>query len=312
MASDKLAHLNYKENRLSFFYDINLFAEGSSVTFEYRINEGQWIRNASGNQIHLEGLSNGHYVLEVRTSSANLEDVGILSISFRILPPFWKSWWFLLLVALGCIFSIYLYFQLRFKRLKERSAIDLQMAELKTTALRAQMNPHFVFNSLNAIQECIVTGKVDEAYTYLSKFSRLLRLVLQQSDASEISLQEEIEVLDLYVSLEKLRFKDDLKYELQLDDELDPEEIRIPPMLIQPHLENAIWHGLRHQTGQKELKLSITEREHGYLDVRVEDNGIGRKKSGELNASRLGEQRHKSKGRQLSAGRLDLLKKLTH
>jgi LytS/YehU family sensor histidine kinase len=171
------------------------------------------------------------------------------------------------------------------------------------------MNPHFVFNSLNAIQECIVTGKVDEAYGYLSKFSRLLRLVLEHSDKSVITLQEELEVVGLYISLEKLRFRNEMEYTFEVDKSLDEEEICIPPMLIQPHLENAIWHGLRHKEGEKTLKVFIAEKIPGYLFVVVEDNGVGRKRAEEIRQAKLGAQQRVSMGRQLSGNRMALLQR---
>ena len=184
-----------------------------------------------------------------------------------------------------------------------------QISDLESKALKAQMNPHFVFNSLNAIQECIVTGKVEEAYAYLSQFARLLRLVLEHSDMAEVSLHDELEVLSLFVSLEKLRFRNDMQYSLKVEKDLDDEEIRIPPMLIQPHLENAIWHGLRYRNGEKKLTLSIAETIPGYLEVVVEDNGVGRVKAAALRQDRLGDHKHKSIGKQLSGNRLELLRK---
>ncbi|MBK8829887.1 MAG: histidine kinase [Saprospiraceae bacterium] len=170
------------------------------------------------------------------------------------------------------------------------------------------MNPHFVFNSLNAIQECIVTGKIEEAYTYLSRFSRLLRLVLEHSDVGEISLHEELEVLSLFVSLEQLRFRNEMEFVMDVEEALDKDEIMIPPMLIQPHLENAIWHGLRNKEGKKLLKLTIREHIPDYLEVVIEDNGVGRIRAQEMRQGRLGGSTHTSKGKQLSGNRMELLK----
>jgi LytS/YehU family sensor histidine kinase len=134
-------------------------------------------------------------------------------------------------------------------------------------------------------------------------------MVLEHSDLPDVSLQDELEVLDLYLSLEKLRFKNDMQYRFEIDKDLDTEEVRIPPMLIQPHIENAIWHGLRHQEGNKCLKLAIMEISQDYLKVMVEDNGIGRTRSGEMKAKQIGGNRHTSKGRTLSENRIELLKK---
>jgi LytS/YehU family sensor histidine kinase len=204
---------------------------------------------------------------------------------------------------------LWYYYYTRLNKYKAELIIARQISDLESKALRAQMNPHFVFNSLNAIQECIITGRIDEAYTYLTKFSRLLRLVLEHSDVGEVTLQEELEVLDVYVSLEKLRFKNDMQYRFELDDSLDPEEILMPPMLIQPHIENAIWHGLRHKEGEKNLTLLINESIPEYLEVIIQDDGIGRRKAASMKKDRLGGTHHHSRGRQLSEDRMDLLRK---
>jgi LytS/YehU family sensor histidine kinase len=201
------------------------------------------------------------------------------------------------------------WFRSRIISIQQELLVARQIADLESKALKAQMNPHFVFNSLNAIQECIVTGKVEEAYAYLSQFARLLRLVLEHSDMAEVSLHDELEVLSLFVSLEKLRFRNDMQYALKVEKDLDDEEIRIPPMLIQPHLENAIWHGLRHRDGEKKLTLTIAETIPGYLEVVIEDNGVGRVKAAALHQDRLGGHKHKSIGKQLSGNRLELLRK---
>ncbi|HUR31285.1 MAG TPA: histidine kinase, partial [Saprospiraceae bacterium] len=221
----------------------------------------------------------------------------------------WRQWWFFTLLFLSIITALWFYFKGRINKYRQELLVARQITDLEAKALRAQMNPHFVFNSLNAIQECIVTGRIDEAYTYLTKFSRLLRLVLEHSDVGEVALQEELEVLDLYISLEKLRFKNDMHYHFKLDEELDAEEIRIPPMLIQPHIENAIWHGLRHKEGEKNLILSIKETIPDYLEVIIQDDGIGRKKADSIKKNRLGGTNHQSKGKQLSENRMELLRK---
>jgi hypothetical protein len=304
-----LNHLKYEENRLTFSYDVLLYNDADPVHFYYRLNGREWINNGNRNEINFDGLAGGKYLLELKAGiGSNPDATPVVSIPFNIHPPFWKQTWFFALLFILLAGGLWFYYKRRIDQYREELKIARQIADLESKALRAQMNPHFVFNSLNAIQECIVTGRVEEAYSYLSKFSKLLRMVLEHSDMTEVTLQEELEVLNLYVSLEKLRFKDDVRYRLQIDDELDPEEIYIPPMLIQPHLENALWHGLKHKEDHKNLVLSIEEKPAGYLVVIIEDNGIGRKKAGELNQARLGGNKHKSKGKQLSSNRMDLLR----
>ena len=231
----------------------------------------------------------------------------VLSVPFVIKPPYWGTWWFLAGIALSVLLMILYYFRQRIQRIRERSAVEIQMVKLKSTALKAQMNPHFVFNSLNAIQECIMTGRVEEAYTYLSKFSRLLRIVLEYSDKPAILLQDELEILDLYLSLEQLRFRSDMHYQFNIDPELDTEEILLPPMILQPHLENAVWHGLRHKQGDKSIIVTIKEYKSNYLEITISDNGIGREKAAALQREKIAARHHRSMGSKLSQDQLALL-----
>jgi LytS/YehU family sensor histidine kinase len=168
------------------------------------------------------------------------------------------------------------------------------------------MNPHFIFNSLNAIQELIVTEKVDEGYQYLSSFSKLLRLVLNNSEKSLIPLNAEIEMIKLQLSLESLRFKNAFSYSITVDESMEPEMINVPPLLLQPYVENAIWHGLRHKEGNKNLWIRIKETGR-QLDIEIEDNGVGRQRAGEIKKQKLGAQQFESKGSALSAQRIKLL-----
>lgn len=309
-SGDQPIQLKSNEQLLRFSFGINDLLMADQMIYRYRLSsrkEGSWSEPSHLSRVDFN-LDPGSYLLEVEASDGNTWYSAPGPIHINISFPWWRKWWVLSLAGFMLIVAVWIYFRARLGKYKKELSLARQISELESRALKAQMNPHFVFNSLNAIQECIVTGKIDEAYTYLSKFSRLLRLVLEHSDLAEVSLQQEMEVLSLYVSLEKLRFKDEMTYEFQMAGELDDEEILIPPMLIQPHLENAIWHGLRHKAGDKLLKMTITESTPDYLKVVIVDNGIGRSNAESLRQARLGEQRHKSKGTQLSGDRIALLK----
>lgn len=160
----------------------------------------------------------------------------------------------------------------------EREAVE---ARLKS--LRLQMNPHFLFNSLNAIQQMILAGEDRAATRYLSKFSRLLRMVLLHSDKENITLKEELETLELYVELESLRFKESFTYDVICGEEIDTEEIKVPVMLIQPFVENAIWHGLLHKKGNRYLRIEFVDGPGENVSCIIEDNGIGREAAGSIN-----------------------------
>ena len=174
-------------------------------------------------------------------------------------------------------------------------------------ALRAQMNPHFLFNSLNSINHFIVKNKPEEAAEYLTKFSRLIRLILTNSKLTAVPLANEIEAVRLYLQLEKIRFNNRFDYSIEVEEGVDVDYFEIPPLLIQPYIENAIWHGLLHKEEKGHLKLLLYVQDP-YLFVIVEDNGVGRRKAQEQKSKSA--TKDKSMGMQITAERVDLLNQL--
>jgi sensor histidine kinase YesM len=189
----------------------------------------------------------------------------------------------------------------------EKQESGRQMTNLRMRALRSQMNPHFLFNSLNAIQECIITNQTDAAVMYLAKFSRLVRLILENSDQQNIPLSREIETLRLYLDVESLRFTHAFRYDIQVNTDIDPVLINIPPMLVQPYAENAIWHGLLNKKGERVLKI-IFENDEDSLFVSIQDNGIGRKKSADFQSPMKNGKT--SMGMKLTSERLGILNEM--
>jgi len=185
-------------------------------------------------------------------------------------------------------------------------SISEQLSKAKLEALRSQMNPHFIFNSLNAIQECILSNNVDAAYTYLSKFSKLQRMVLNNSQKELIPLSSEIEMLQLYLSLESLRFSKSFVYTINLAGITNSNEIMIPSLITQPLVENAIWHGLRNKEGDKELEM-IYEEKNGKIYISIDDNGIGREEASAIKKQKLGNEQFASKGTVILQQRLQVL-----
>ncbi|MBD2701310.1 histidine kinase [Spirosoma sp. BT702] len=185
-------------------------------------------------------------------------------------------------------------------------------AEAKLQSMRLQMNPHFLFNALNSIQQMIMTGNERSATLYLSKFSKLLRMVLTHSDKQQVSLREEIKMLTLYVELESLRFDDTFYHEICCDEEIDQDETQLPPLLIQPFVENAIWHGLLHQEGFRSLRVCFEpDGESEGLLCTIEDNGIGRVAAQALNKQSVNLAAHTGKGMSVTAERLQTLNEQT-
>ena len=215
----------------------------------------------------------------------------------------------LMLAGMGCLLfssifiAAFIHQRTLKKRAVEKSEAIHKMAELEMQSLRTQLNPHFIFNSLNSIQELILLGENEKSQSYLSRFSKLLRMLLENAEKPFIPLQKEIDFLRLYLSLESLRVSD-LQYSISTDPSLNTEQILIPNMILQPYIENAIWHGLSHKTTDKQLQIRILGV-NGMVTYEIEDNGVGRKKAAELKS--LFRQNHQSKGMELLSKRFKLL-----
>jgi len=206
---------------------------------------------------------------------------------------------FLLMLTVGGFFYI------RHRNLETKK----QTLQLELRSLRAQMNPHFIFNSLSSIHRFIWSNNQEEASDYLTKFSRLMRMILDNTQYTFISLNKELESLRLYLDLEKLRCNDIFDYQINIAEDINEEEAMIPPMIIQPYVENAIWHGLVHKCGKGLLEINVTLKGR-VLTCTVTDNGIGRKKAIEIKEKKG--QTHRSMGMKVTEGRIDLIRKINN
>ncbi len=189
---------------------------------------------------------------------------------------------------------------------KKQEELQHKATELEMQALRAQMNPHFIFNCLSSINRFILKNETESASDYLTKFSRLIRMVLNNSKKELIPLDDELEMLRLYLEMERMRFKYSFDYNISFKNEIDPENIFIPPLLLQPFAENAIWHGLLNKEDQGHLTV-LLGKENNILSCMIEDNGVGRAKAAELKSKSV--ERNKSLGLQITKERLALLNK---
>jgi tetratricopeptide (TPR) repeat protein len=187
---------------------------------------------------------------------------------------------------------------------KKQTALHNKAIELEMQALRAQMNPHFIFNSLNSINRFILQNNRLQASEYLTKFSKLVRMILQNSQCSLISLESELESLGLYLEMEALRFNYHFAYKISVPKDLDVEMLKVPPLILQPYVENAIWHGLMHKEEKGQLDIEVSE-EGDHLYFKITDNGIGRKKASEI-ASKSAT-KHKSMGLRITANRIAMI-----
>lgn len=172
-------------------------------------------------------------------------------------------------------------------KLKELEAQYLnQINELKLSSLLSQMNPHFIFNALNSIKQYIISNDQKSAVYYLNKFSKLIRRILEASTKKEVSLEEELETMNLYMSIENIRFSDEIKFSTNIESETNISSIKVPSLILQPFLENAIWHGLSSKKGKKLISLNITTVGKEFIEIAIKDNGIGREASAKIKAAK--------------------------
>jgi len=274
--------LKYNQNTLSIAFNGLLLNNTSPVEYSYRLlpSDTGWSNPTVSEIVTFYQLVPGAYRFQVRSHIRGVDWSEPALFSFTIKKPLWETWWFRIAIILIASAIIVLIFRYRLNQLKEKNLMQNQIRELEMKALKAQMNPHFIHNALNSIQSLIINNRSTEASHYISKFAKLLRQVLENADKNLISLDKELYSLKLYVDLEKLRMSMDIDYSEHMDENIIASEIRIPPLILQPFVENALWHGLSNKEGNKKITLAIKEKE-GWIICEITDNGIGRKKAGE-------------------------------
>ncbi len=266
--------LKHWQKNITIHYSAINFEDHSANRFAYRLNNEEWKPLGEETTLRLSSLSPDEYALEIKYYSvSNPEVEAVQKIHFVIHPPFWKTTWFYLLIALLLVGVSFVFYKKRVRQLKRIASIDRQLAEFEIKALHAQMNPHFVFNCLNSIREMILNGESGPASHYLSKFAHLLRITLNQSSQPFISLKDTVNYLKRYLEMELIRSAH-FRYNIEVARELEPEEIYLPPMLIQPFIENAIWHGISNENEVMNIHIRFLQKEEQLLCI-IEDTGIG-------------------------------------
>ncbi len=301
--------LPFAQNTLSFSFAAVDFAypPGTRVAYKLEGMDKDWVELNRGEAgfARYPNLSPGDYVFQVRgaNSDGRWNDAP-RRLLVRILAPYWKTWWFqggLLLAGLLVAAVLVLY---RINQVRKTEQLKRRIAENKMAALIAQMNPHFIFNSLQSINSYILRNNRKKASEYLGRFSRLMRMILEGSRNALHSIEKERELLELYLKVETQRFKEPFQYDIVLDESLDTYGTQIPSMMLQPFVENAIWHGLAQKEGAGFIQISI-ENAGSILRCTVSDNGVGRKKSAELSLQKG--KAHESRALQILSERLELL-----
>lgn len=299
----------YKNDLVAQLRSVSFKSLGN-ITYAYKL-EGlnkDWIET-SDEQVSWAAVPPGNYRLKLKVKGSGGSWSDIIDRGLVIQLPWWRQWWFILgsvLLIVGALLFAYQRQQAKFKR---ESELQRRMQNLQLTALRAQMNPHFMFNALSSIQEFINNSDLESANLYLSRFASLVRSVLNHSTQERISLEEEVSQLELYLTLENLRFDQRIHYDLLIKRPLQANKVFIPTMIIQPFVENALNHGLFHRKEEKKLQVRFQQIGDNMLHCQIEDNGIGRQRAMEINDNK--KYKGKSKGIQVTRDRLELINK-TH
>ncbi len=269
--------LPYNQRTLTFTFKGLNFDTDEDTWYSHRLIgvDSSWMPPTKNNVFSFIRLSPGTFTFEVRSRRTNSEWSDPVSFTFTIKPPFWQTWWFRSIGIAIASFILFLIFRTQLKRVNRKAALENQLRSLEMKALKAQMNPHFVYNALNSIQSLVIDNRQEEALDYMVKFSRLLRQVLNHSEQNVVTLEKEMDTLKLYIQLESLRLHYSLNYSIEVDENIITEKESIPPLVLQPFVENALWHGLGEKEGDKKLIIQVRS-DDDWLLFRIEDNGIGR------------------------------------
>ncbi|MCB0704958.1 MAG: histidine kinase [Saprospiraceae bacterium] len=290
-------------NDIDFEYIGFYFRESAGVRYQYRLEgyDEEW-RSTKLRKASFTNLPSGDYRFQVRAENpAGIWTDNPVSLSFQILKPYNEKWWFRILVILGILLVISGIFLGVMQRQRAKVVMERKIIQSEQTALRAQINPHFIFNAMNSIQYFITENDKQNAGVYLSRFSKLMRRILDNSKKNWISLEEELAGMRHYLELEQMRFSEKFDYRIETGPDVDLYETEIPSMILQPFLENAIWHGLMRKQEKGLLRIDF-RFEGDFLRCTIEDNGIGREEAGKH--SRRG---HKSTGLQNVMERIHLV-----
>jgi ligand-binding sensor domain-containing protein len=244
------------------------------ILYRFRLNANDAWRYTYNRNIQAASLSSGHYDFEVQAQNEAGEWSASLKAPFYVKPYWFEAWWFRVLCIVLASLGGYLFYMNRIQNLQKEHAIALQINDLERSALATQMNPHFIFNCLNSIQLLIQRGEREEAMSYLSRFAKMVRFILESTRRGKVTVEEEVQALTNYLTLEKLRFKEDLTFSIVTNSAVDAYSIEIPAMLIQPFVENALKHGFDSSKKMAEINVFF-EVKNDFLNVEIRDNGKG-------------------------------------
>lgn len=301
------------QNNLSFEFTTKGFSIPDKTYYSYRLvgYDKNWSKANNRKYANYTNLNPGKYTFQVKgTNYDGLWSENPYELDINIKPKLSQTPLFQALTALALLLILVIFYRYRIGKEKEKNRLkiehDNELTQMEMKALRAQINPHFLFNTLNSINNYILQKDEAKASSYLVKFSQLMRKMLSNSSNSFISLAEELRTLELYIQLERMRFANKFDYFINVDKDLDLDNLMIPPMLLQPFVENAIWHGLLHKEDNNCLEINIAAKNKETLVLSVRDNGIGMENSQRINK---GSKKGKSFGMDITKKRIELINK---
>jgi ligand-binding sensor domain-containing protein len=328
----KTLELTNKQNFFTFHFVALNYSLTEKNEYAYQLVgvDNEWVNCGTQHSANYTNISAGDYTFRVKAANNDgLWSNKIAEIHLHIEPPYWQKFWFKLLLVTAISSIVFLIYLSREKQAKLRETLlrrELELTqkeaesqqkeanfrqklgEVEMAALRSQMNPHFIFNVLNSINDYMLNHDAQSASQYLTDFSKLIRLVLENSRSEKVTLSNELAALELYMKFEQLRFEDKLRYAIEIDANIDTQFTKIPPLLIQPYIENAIWHGLMHRPKGGKVTLRLKEVDENLLHIEIEDDGIGRTAAAELKSKSA--MRKKSFGMTITSERIQLVNEI--
>jgi len=290
------------DNNITFYYSALDF-QNNYILYRYRLKETNPWTETKNRRLEFSSLEPGIYKFELSARTNNSQWSKPIAVSFTLKAHFWQTWWFILLIILIASFTFYKIAVIVTKQ--QKLLLKNKILMLEQQALQAMMNPHFVFNVMNSIQHYINTKDTSSANKILTGFAKLIRKNLDICTKSFISIEEEIEYLSLYLVLEKKRFGEKFCYTIDISEDIDQDETMIPSMILQPYIENAIWHGLMPKENGGKISIVIKPEGGDNLLIQIIDNGVGID-----NSLRVQRDKHESKGMSLTQERINLINQI--
>jgi ligand-binding sensor domain-containing protein len=302
---NKPIQLTYLQNFLNIEYALLNFSNLQQTNYYYRLDavDKDWVNAGSKNFASYTNLQPGRYTFMVKANDGN-ETIATRSFKIIIDPPFWKTTFFAIAVIIISGVLVFWLFKRRIKTIRHEAELKQKISETEMMALRAQMNPHFIFNCLNSIDNLIQVDEKEKATLYLAKFAKLIRSILENSQNNVVPCWKDMEALKLYLELEALRCDNKFVYQINIADEILNGDYKVPPLVIQPFVENAIHHGLLNKIeADRKLLINVTAS-NSHINYTVQDNGVGRAKAGDY--KKINKPVYQSMGMQITTDRINL------